>query len=65
VVYLGRSQKISTFFRFRDFPQPDFNPPNAAFRPEKGRYVMHCHNTVHEDHAMMARWDIIAEGGNV
>jgi hypothetical protein len=21
---------------------------------------MHCHNVVHEDHAMMIRWDIIA-----
>jgi FtsP/CotA-like multicopper oxidase with cupredoxin domain len=25
----------------------------------KGRYVMHCHNVVHEDHAMMIRWDIV------
>ncbi|MFL6464933.1 MAG: multicopper oxidase domain-containing protein, partial [Bryobacteraceae bacterium] len=24
-----------------------------------GRYVMHCHNVVHEDHAMMIRWDIV------
>jgi FtsP/CotA-like multicopper oxidase with cupredoxin domain len=24
-----------------------------------GRYVMHCHNVVHEDHAMMIRWDIL------
>ena len=28
------------------------------FRDMKGRYVMHCHNVVHEDHAMMIRWDI-------
>jgi FtsP/CotA-like multicopper oxidase with cupredoxin domain len=25
----------------------------------KGRYPMHCHNVVHEDHAMMVRWDIV------
>ena len=31
------------FFRFRDF---------------LGRYPMHCHNTVHEDHAMMLRWEL-------
>ena len=31
------------FLRFRDF---------------EGKYVMHCHNLVHEDHAMMLRWDI-------
>jgi hypothetical protein len=27
-----------------------------------GRYVMHCHNVVHEDHAMMIRWDIVPPG---
>lgn len=35
------------FFRFRDF---------------LGRYPMHCHNTIHEDHAMMLRFDIDPEG---
>jgi FtsP/CotA-like multicopper oxidase with cupredoxin domain len=35
------------FFRFRDF---------------EGRYPVHCHNTLHEDHAMMLRWDIDATG---
>jgi len=29
------------------------------FRDMRGRYVMHCHNVVHEDHAMMIRWDIV------
>ena len=24
-----------------------------------GRHVLHCHNVVHEDHAMMIRWDIL------
>jgi len=27
-----------------------------------GKYVMHCHNVVHEDHAMMVRWDIVEPG---
>ncbi|HVR98324.1 MAG TPA: multicopper oxidase domain-containing protein [Thermoanaerobaculia bacterium] len=27
-----------------------------------GRYVMHCHNVVHEDHAMMIRWDVVEPG---
>jgi FtsP/CotA-like multicopper oxidase with cupredoxin domain len=27
---------------------------------DNGRYVMHCHNVVHEDHAMMATWSIKA-----
>ena len=26
-----------------------------------GRYPLHCHNTVHEDHAMLIRWDIVGE----
>jgi FtsP/CotA-like multicopper oxidase with cupredoxin domain len=24
-----------------------------------GKYMMHCHNTVHEDHAMMIRYDVV------
>ncbi|WP_305955928.1 multicopper oxidase family protein [Pseudomonas sp. 2FE] len=28
------------------------------FRDFTGKYVMHCHNVIHEDHAMMLRWDI-------
>jgi FtsP/CotA-like multicopper oxidase with cupredoxin domain len=45
VVELGRNQEIMVFSRFRDFT---------------GRYVMHCHNTIHEDHAMMIQWRITA-----
>lgn len=36
---------VDVLYRFRDCP---------------GKYPIHCHNTVHEDHAMMARWDIEA-----
>ncbi|GAC1450721.1 MAG: hypothetical protein PVSMB11_11880 [Desulfuromonadaceae bacterium] len=24
-----------------------------------GTYVQHCHNTMHEDHAMLLRWDAV------
>ncbi len=41
---LGPGERAVIFIQFRDF---------------LGRYVMHCHNTVHEDHAMMVRWDIV------
>jgi len=41
--YLGPGESVSVFMRFRDFP---------------GRYIMHCHNTIHEDHAMMIRYDV-------
>lgn len=44
VARLGRNGTIKLFMRFRDFV---------------GRYPMHCHNTIHEDHAMMLRWDIV------
>lgn len=29
------------------------------FRDCHGKYPIHCHNTAHEDHSMMARWDIV------
>ena len=43
VVRLTNDTQPSLFFRFRDFV---------------GRYPMHCHNVIHEDHAMMNRFDI-------
>lgn len=46
VTVLGPGDKIVVRLRFRDFV---------------GRYPMHCHNTVHEDHAMMLRWDVVAK----
>jgi FtsP/CotA-like multicopper oxidase with cupredoxin domain len=44
VVWLNFNEQVKVFSRFRDFT---------------GRYPMHCHNVVHEDHAMMFRWDIV------
>jgi FtsP/CotA-like multicopper oxidase with cupredoxin domain len=44
VINLQTNDETRIFMRFRDM---------------KGRYVMHCHNVVHEDHAMMIRWDIV------
>ena len=41
---LGPGDEIKFFGRWRDFV---------------GRYIIHCHNTVHEDHAMMATWKIM------
>jgi FtsP/CotA-like multicopper oxidase with cupredoxin domain len=46
---LQPNERVQLFFRFRDF---------------HGRYPMHCHNMVHEDHAMMLRWEIEPEGDN-
>jgi FtsP/CotA-like multicopper oxidase with cupredoxin domain len=47
VVRLTNSTQPSLFFRFRDF---------------LGRYALHCHNVVHEDHAMMIGWQIDSTG---
>ena len=44
VYVLGPAESVKVFLRFRDF---------------KGKYPMHCHNLVHEDHTMMVRWDIV------
>ena len=49
VVRLGENDDVELFFRFRDFV---------------GRYPMHCHNTIHEDHAMMLRFDIDDTGNS-
>ena len=47
VVALGPQDEVTFFGRWRDF---------------LGKHVMHCHNVVHEDHAMMIRWDIVPTG---
>jgi FtsP/CotA-like multicopper oxidase with cupredoxin domain len=39
--------EMKVFMRWKDF---------------LGKYVMHCHNVVHEDHSMMIRWDIVEPG---
>ena len=45
VYVLGPAESMRVLMRFRDF---------------LGKYPMHCHNLVHEDHAMMVRFDIVA-----
>lgn len=44
VVKLSTNESARIFMRFRDM---------------EGKYMMHCHNTVHEDHAMMIRFDVV------
>ena len=44
VVQLGTNESARIFMRFRDM---------------QGKYMMHCHNTIHEDHAMMIRFDVV------
>ncbi len=34
----------------------------AKFGPQKGKYMMHCHNLVHEDHDMMSQFQVGDDG---
>lgn len=46
---------------YRLGPQPDSGTMveiALRFREFAGSYMEHCHNTQHEDHAMLLRWDI-------
>jgi FtsP/CotA-like multicopper oxidase with cupredoxin domain len=44
VSVIDPGEELEIFLRFRDWT---------------GRYPIHCHNTVHEDHAMMLRWEVV------
>jgi FtsP/CotA-like multicopper oxidase with cupredoxin domain len=50
VTQLHPNERALLFFRFRDW---------------LGKYPIHCHNVVHEDHAMMGLWHVQAEGDDV
>jgi FtsP/CotA-like multicopper oxidase with cupredoxin domain len=50
VTQLHPNERVLLFFRFRDW---------------LGKYPIHCHNVVHEDHAMMGLWHVQAEGDDV
>jgi len=43
-VMLGGGDEAELYVRFQDFPGP---------------FVFHCHNVEHEDHFMMARYDVV------
>jgi len=60
-IYRLRQNKLEVMLRFRDYPQIGYSPSGGQVEHTKadhGRYVMHCHNVVHEDHAMMTTWSI-------
>ena len=50
VTQVHPNERVELFFRFRDWLH---------------KYPIHCHNVVHEDHAMMALWNIEATGDTV
>jgi Multicopper oxidase len=48
VVYVGESEKVRVIMKFEH---------------QVGRYMMHCHNLVHEDHDMMVQFEV-GDGGD-
>jgi FtsP/CotA-like multicopper oxidase with cupredoxin domain len=44
IFVLAPGEEVRVFIRFREFA---------------GKYMMHCHNLTHEDHAMMVRFDVV------
>jgi FtsP/CotA-like multicopper oxidase with cupredoxin domain len=48
VVYVGESEKVRVIMRFEN---------------QRGKYMMHCHNLVHEDHDMMVQFEV-GDGGD-
>src|SRR4051794_29560561 len=54
VAYVGPNERLELLMTFRPAPRVD---PD---RPVLGKYVMHCHNLIHEDHDMMTELDVQA-----
>src|SRR3954470_15398651 len=48
VVYIGESETVRVIMRFEN---------------QRGKYMMHCHNLVHEDHDMMVQFEV-GDGGD-
>ena len=49
VVYVGENETVRLLMRFG---------------PHRGRYMMHCHNTPHEDHDMMTQFSVGYRAGD-
>lgn len=56
-VHRMAGNKLEVFMQFRDFPDPKFY--GRGPKGDIGRYVIHCHNTLHEDHSMMASFTVV------
>jgi spore coat protein A len=70
VVYVGENEKVRVIMKFddtrgrnEDLKIRQTDDPAAAILPARtGRYMMHCHNLVHEDHDMMVQFEVGAGG---
>jgi FtsP/CotA-like multicopper oxidase with cupredoxin domain len=72
VVYVGENEKVRVIMKFDDARgrnedlkiQQRTNPEAAILAPRTGRYMMHCHNLVHEDHDMMVQFEVLPRDGS-
>jgi len=48
VVYVGENEKVRLLMRFEG----------------RGKYMIHCHNLVHEDHDMMSQFNVLPADGS-
>jgi FtsP/CotA-like multicopper oxidase with cupredoxin domain len=48
VVYVGENETVDLLMKFG---------------PHRGKYMMHCHNLVHEDHDMMTQFEVLGSNG--
>jgi spore coat protein A len=61
VVYVGEGEKVKVIMKFDDErarKRDAVENPNDPLPPRTGRYMMHCHNLVHEDHDMMVQFEV-------
>jgi len=64
VVYVGEGEKVSVIMKFDDTRARErdaLENPSDPLAPRRGRYMMHCHNLVHEDHDMMVQFWVGAD----
>lgn len=52
VVYVGENETVRVAMRFSG------PPAGPGWPAPRGRYMMHCHNLVHEDHDMMMQFSV-------
>lgn len=59
VVYVGEREKLRVIIKFGS------TDPTSPFSVQKGKYMIHCHNLVHEDHDMMHQFSVGLNPGDV
>jgi spore coat protein A, manganese oxidase len=58
VVYVGPNERVELVMRFNPADNIDTN------KPVTGKYVMHCHNLIHEDNDMMTQFETQPRAGS-